>query len=302
MTDHAITFQDVSLRYGRFEALKDLSFNVPSGSIYGLIGNNGAGKTTAMHALLGLLPVRRGKISLLGTDPQKRNVDVLKDIGFFPEKDEPFEWMRLRTLFRMHSHTYPSWDKKICKDLCGIFDLDPAKRVKALSKGMMAKMKLIFALSHHPKCLVLDEPTGGLDPTSRYELISIINRMSTEQNITTMISSHNLDEISDICTDVGIIHHGYMLFSENIARTKKSMALLKTPMDSDLFERKAKGQIICSKQSGQGREFIIRDINDNAVKSYTESDPSRIDVERLTLKEVFVYLTSQESLKENEVA
>ena len=189
-------------RFGRVHALRGVDLHVPRGSITGFIGNNGAGKTTTIHALLGFIPPTSGRAFVLGFDSQTRGIQIRRRVGFFPERDHPYEWMRLRMLFEMGAAAYETWDRDLCARLCAQFELDPKRRIRELSKGMAAKAKLVFALAHRPECLILDEPTSGLDPASRYELLCLIRRLTVERNATALFSSHILDDVAGIATDI----------------------------------------------------------------------------------------------------
>ena len=139
--DAAIETRELVRRFGKVTALDGLSLYVARGAAYGLIGNNGAGKTTVIHSLLGFLPPQRGEMRVLGLQPGKDSLRIRQRVGFFSERDEPYEWMRVRTVLKMASLAYAQWDWALCQKLRERFCLDPRKRVKELSKGMAAKLK-----------------------------------------------------------------------------------------------------------------------------------------------------------------
>ncbi|MHC4068794.1 MAG: ABC transporter ATP-binding protein [Planctomycetota bacterium] len=294
-SDIAIEAREVVLRFGKVKALDGFDLRIKNGSVFGLIGNNGAGKTTAIHSLLGFIPVNSGKISVLGFDPGRGNKEILKHVGFFPEKDEPYDWMRVKALFKVGSNAYRSWDKTICSDLCSTFNIDVRKSIKQLSKGMLAKTKLIFALSHRPDCLILDEPTGGLDPVSRHELLTLIGELTRNQKTTTLISSHNLDDIDDIATDVGVVHEGRMIFSGNMEQIKRNVRIIQISGWHADAPREIGNQIIKLKRKEQITQFLVWDKNSREVIRFLAAfTKGEVEVKEISLKELFVYLTTGE--------
>lgn len=221
--------QDITRRFGRIEALRGLNMVVPEGSVYGFLGNNGAGKTTAIHTLLGLIPATTGQGRVLGMDIRRQGPEIRRSVGFFAERDEPYDWMPVGLLLRMAGHTFPAWDANLAEQLRDRFDLDPRKKIKELSKGMVAKAKLVVALSHRPALLVLDEPTSGLDPNSRYDLLDTIRQQSRESGVTILFSSHNLDEVERIANHVGIVHQGVMRLETSLGHITEHFGLLAEP-------------------------------------------------------------------------
>lgn len=280
-------------RFGRVRALRGMDLRVRHGAIYGLIGNNGAGKTTAIHCMLGLIPPDQGSIRVLGLDPVRKRVDVLKDVGFFPERDAPYEWMKLRTLFRVGEAAYAGWDRELCMDLCGRFNLFPGKRIKQLSKGMVAKAKLIYALAHRPRCLVFDEPTSGLDPSARYELLEMIRAMADEHHVTTLLSSHNLGDIEGVATDVGVLHEGKLIFSSAMDRANRGFQLIEVSgADSQTMDALAKSAIHAKRLDGRG-QFLPDTENGELFRERLSALPDTAVTRRdLSLFELFHFLTT----------
>ena len=257
--DAAIETRELVRRFGKVTALNGLNLHVAYGAAYGLIGNNGAGKTTAIHSLLGFLPPHRGEMRVLGLQPGNDSLRIRQRVGFFSERDEPYDWMRVRTVLKMASLAYARWDWALCQKLRDRFGLDPCKRVKELSKGMAAKLKLILALSHAPECLILDEPTSGLDPGSRNDLLSMIIDMRRERGITTLFSSHNLDDVAEISTHIGILHEGRLLFSAPMSLIQDQVALLQFTVPLPELHAELKSQILCARSRDGITQWLIAD-------------------------------------------
>jgi len=286
--------------FGKVKALDNFTINIPCGSVCGLIGNNGAGKTTAIHAMLGFLPASKGQISILGLDPNKHNVEALRRVGFFPEKIDPYPWLTVKSLFQIGAYFYPNWNQATCDKLCRNFDLDISKTIKQLTKGMFAKTKLIYALSHHPHCLLLDEPISGLDPASRDELISILRDLTRQQQVTTLISSHSLYELSDIATDICVIHKGRSLFSTTMKEINHSLAILEVRRPGFLVTSNLQELVIQTKIDDSVTQLLIRDKDHPLVRELIQQSNSlEVCITNLSLKTLFLFLTKSQHIDQD---
>lgn len=291
LEQNVIEVHNLEFRYGRNKAVNKLSFSLGRGEILGLIGKNGAGKTTAIHLLLGLLRYRKGQIRVLGLDPKRDNIEILDRCGFFPEQGEPYEWMRLANLFRMGQYSYNNWDMSLCRKLSEQLELDTRKRISDLSKGMLIKAKLIFTLAHRPEILILDEPTNGLDPLSRYDIMNIIRSLSIQHNVTVLISSHNLDEIAEIATHVCLINRGKDIFSTSMDTIKSSFGLVEVSCEIDIPES-FNNQVIRSRRSGDKTRFLVIDKTNSDLIDFIELHGEKhIELKNLNLKELFIFIT-----------
>jgi ABC-2 type transport system ATP-binding protein len=288
---NVIEVQNLEFRYGRNRAVNKLSFSLGRGEILGLIGKNGAGKTTTIHLLLGLLRYRKGQIRVLGLDPKRDSIDILDRCGFFPEQGEPYEWMRVANLFRMGRYSYSNWDQPLCEKLSEQLELDTRKRISDLSKGMLIKTKLIFALSHRPQILILDEPTNGLDPLSRYDIMNIIRSLSAQHSVSVLISSHNLDEIAEIATQVCLINRGKDVFSTSMEAVKSSFGLLEVASEIDVPES-INNQVIMTRKIGAKRRLLFIDkTNSDLIDFIDLHGEKHIKLKSLNLKELFIFIT-----------
>jgi ABC-2 type transport system ATP-binding protein len=288
----AIETRDLVRRFGKVAALDGLNLRVEPGAAFGLIGNNGAGKTTAIHSLMGFLPADHGEIRVVGLQPPRDSIRLRQRVGFFAERDAPYDWMRVRTVLTMASLAYPRWDWKLCHKLRERFQLDPRKQVKQLSKGMVAKLKLILALSHAPECLILDEPTSGLDPGSRDDLLSMIAELRRDRGITTLFSSHNLDDVADIATHIGILHQGRLVFSERVDLIRDRLAVVQLSGSPPTPPAEVKSQIVCSRSENGVTQWLIADRDNKALHHFVDGIGQPVQWKSLSVKKVFLFLTS----------
>jgi ABC-2 type transport system ATP-binding protein len=213
--DHesVIAIGSLTRRFGSKTALDDVSLRVPRGSVFGLVGANGAGKTTLIKHVLGLLKAEEGTVRVFGRDPVLDPPGVLSRIGYLSEEHELPGWMRVWELMRYTRAFFAGWDEAYAQELRQRFELDPQAKVKHLSKGQRARAGLLVALAHHPELLVLDEPSSGLDPIVRRDILEAIIRSIAHEGRTVLFSSHLLHEVERVSDHVTMIHEGRIVFS-----------------------------------------------------------------------------------------
>lgn len=204
----------VAKRFGRFEAIEDLSLRVPEGSVFALIGANGAGKTTTIRMLMNILRPDRGDITVLGTPSRQLAPKDFQRIGYVSESQNLPGGLTLAQYFDYLRNLYPSWDAGIEKDLIAQFELPPSRKIRHLSHGMRMKTLLVGALSFRPKLLVLDEPLSGLDTLVRDEVVNGLLQQAADTTI--LISSHELSEIESFTSHVAFMQDGRLLLQESI--------------------------------------------------------------------------------------
>lgn len=198
----------LSRRFGKKLALETVDLEVPRGGVFGLVGENGAGKTTFIKHLLGLLKPTSGTVRVFGMNPIVEPENVLAHIGYLSEDRDLPRWMRVRELMYYTQAFYPKWDEVYAEELRKTFDLDPAAKIKTLSRGQTAQAGLLVALAHRPDLLLLDEPSSGLDPVVRRDILGAIIRTVAQEGRTVLFSSHLLDEVERVADTVAMIHRG----------------------------------------------------------------------------------------------
>lgn len=211
--DFVVDIRDLTKEFGRVTALDRVTLRVPRGVVLGLVGVNGSGKTTLLKHVLGLYRARRGRVRVFGLDPAAAPVGVLSRIGYVSDQADLPGWMRVGELLRYTGSFYPTYDAALAGRLCARFGLDPSAKVAALSRGMRARAALAAALSHRPELLVLDEPSAGLDPLARRDVLQAIIRSVAEDGRTVLFSSHLLDEVERVADHVALIDAGRVVFA-----------------------------------------------------------------------------------------
>lgn len=221
-TPPIIEIRRLTRQFGTKTALDDVSLTIPRGGVFGLIGGNGAGKTTMIKHILGLLRPQTGSVQVFGLNPIENPVGTLGRIGYLSEDRDLPNWMRICELMRYNRAFFPNWDVAFAEELREAFDLDPYARVRNLSRGQRARAGLLVALAHRPELLVLDEPSSGLDPVVRRDILGAIIRTIADEGRTVLFSSHLLDEVERVADRVAIIHHGRLVLTSTMDDIKDS--------------------------------------------------------------------------------
>lgn len=289
-TPSLIQIDRVTRRFGSKTALDDVSLMVPRGGVFGLIGGNGAGKTTLIKHILGMLRAETGTVRVFGLDPVQNPVGVLGRIGYLSEDRDLPDWMRVRELMRYTQAFYPAWDERYAEQLREAFDLDPQAKVKNLSRGQRARAGLLIALAYRPELLVLDEPSSGLDPVVRRDILSAIIRTIADEGRTVLFSSHLLDEVERVADRVAMIHEGRILMSETMEDIQLAHRRI-TLRFNDFQDRPPRlvGAISCS---GAGLEWTYTCHGESEqLKSAAQAMGATVVAETaLSLDEIFVSL------------
>jgi ABC-2 type transport system ATP-binding protein len=283
-----IDLRRVTRRFGATTALDDVSLTVPRGGVFGLIGGNGAGKTTLIKHLLGMLQPQSGTVRVFGLDPVQNPVGVLGRIGYLSEERDLPNWMRVGELMRYTQAFFPNWDEAYAEELREAFDLDPRARIKSLSRGQRARAGLLVALAHRPDLLVLDEPSSGLDPVVRRDILGAIIRTIADEGRTVLFSSHLLDEVERVADRVAIIHQGRILLTAAMDELKDTHRRV-TLRFGQAVERPPAlvGAISCA---GAGDEwtYVCNGEGEQVRRAAAAIGATVVDDAALSLDEIFV--------------
>lgn len=234
----AIAVRGLSKRYRRTAVLKDLSFSVPRGCICGFLGANGAGKTTTLRVLMGLLPADSGCVRVLGLDPAKAAFELRQRIGYVPDVSHVYQWMSVKEAFRFVAGVYRAWDAVQWREMCELLALPMDRLVKQLSRGELAKLNLIIAMSHRPELLIMDEPTTGLDPLVRDEFLDAVLQLSHARGTTVLFSTHILADVDRTADRLVVMNDGRAIAEDSMealrSRYSKASFLFQSPPPLDL--------------------------------------------------------------------
>ena len=209
----ALKIQGLTKKFEGF-ALDKVSFRVPSGSIVGLIGENGAGKTTTINAALGLIKKDSGEIELFGENVEHLTPSIKEEIGAVFDASNFSEELTPEKLDKVLKDIYTSWDQDLFRQLLDRLEIPFSRKIKTFSKGMKMKLSLAAALSHHPKLLILDEATSGLDPVMRDDILDMFLDFVQEEDHAILVSSHITSDLEKVADYIVFIHKGKIIFSK----------------------------------------------------------------------------------------
>jgi len=277
---NVIELEHVSKDYGDFK-LDDVSFTVPEGSVCGFIGQNGAGKTTTIRLLLDVIRADSGEIRVFGKDMTRDGPAVRDDIGVVYDEMGFHEFMTGKDINIMMKHIYKNWDEEVFFDYMKRFSLPTKKKCGDFSRGMRMKLQIAVALSHNAKLLVMDEPTAGLDPIVRNEILDIFREFVLEEDHSIFISSHITGDLEKIADEVVFIDGGKVFLKGNKDEILESHGILKCRKDE--LDSISKSLIVNVQEGAFGVDVLIND-RKAAAKLYPE-----IVIDRASLEEIMLF-------------
>lgn len=229
MTALAIQIERLAKSYGSQPALHDVSLAIPAGQTLALLGCNGAGKTTMIRILLGLIPADTGRVLIGGVDPARDPLTVRRDVGYLAEDQTMYGWMTPSELCRFLAPFYPTWDMHWARDQLDRFGILQHARIGRLSKGQSVKLGLVVALAHRPRVVILDDPAMGLDPIARKDFNRDLVEHLQSSGCTVLYSSHLLDEVEAVADAVAILHRGTIVRSGTTDRLRDEVKQVLLP-------------------------------------------------------------------------
>lgn len=283
-----IEVRNVTKTFDGFKALNDLTLTVPKGSVYGLVGPNGAGKSTLIRHLSGAYRQDEGEVLINGT-PVYENTEIKSKIAYIPDDLFFFQGSNVLDLKRMYMGVYPSYNHELFEKLSRLFNIDPKKPIRRLSKGMQKQAFFWVSLCTNPDVVVLDEPVDGLDPVMRRGVWQALMDIIAEQNITVLVSSHNLRELEDVCDHVGMMHRGKMLLERNLSELQDGIVKVQIAFEDDAPMLPTEFQILHDSSIGRVKTLIVRGNAAEVTAKLKELNPILLDAIPLTLEEIFIY-------------
>lgn len=254
--NNALTISELTKTYKGF-VLDNVSFSVPTGSIVGLIGENGAGKSTIINAVLGLIQKDSGCVSLFGKNEldnaAKEQIGVVFDGSIFPENLSP------KKINRIMQNIYTSWDKQTYFKLLDQFSIPLDKQIKEFSKGMKMKLAISVALSHQPKLLILDEATSGLDPVIRDDILDMLLDFMQNEEHSILLSSHITSDLEKIADYIVFIHEGQVVFFKSKDELMEQYGIVKC--GAEQFDRFDESDIVTYRKMDYEWQVLVSDRN-----------------------------------------
>lgn len=287
-----IQVENLWKKFGRHDALRGLTFNVPSGSAYALIGSNGAGKTTTIKTIMNILQPTRGRVTTLGVDSQALSPVHLAQIGYVSESQDMPGALTVEQYVGYLRPFYPRWDKDLEHEIRRQLRLPADRRIRDLSHGMRIKMALACALPYRPRLLVLDEPFSGLDPLVREEFMSELLAQAGE--MTVLISTHELGEIEGVASHVGFLDEGRLLFEEAMENLTARFREVRVTLDQEAaIPREVPRGWLHVQPLGSVLTFVDTHFSEGAIGERVRSQLSgvrNIETEPMSLRSIFTTL------------
>lgn len=264
--------------------LEDINLNVPIGCIMGIIGENGAGKTTIIKSILNVINTDSGQINIFGMDMNKHEKLIKKDIGIVLDDSFLSEYLTPKDVGIIMSKFYNTWSTKTYNDYLKKFNLPEDKLIKTFSSGMKMKIKIITALSHNPKLLILDEPTSGLDPVARSEILDILMEFIQDDKRSVILSTHITSDLEHISDYITFVNKGRIVFTKTREETLDNFGIIKCS-EKD-FNNVDKVDIVRYRKNRYDYEILVEDKNKcrNKYSNYIIDKPTIEDIMLLYIK------------------
>lgn len=302
--DSMIQFSDVTKRFGQHIALDNVSFSVPSGVVFALLGENGAGKTTSIRTMLGLERPTQGEVTVLGSDSRKAGTEIRRQVGYVPDQPALYDWMTPAEIGWFAAGFYPRGYQTEFDKLLEQFEVPPDRRIKKLSKGMRAKVSLALAMAHQPQLLILDEPTSGLDTLVRRRFLESMVDVAAD-NRTVFLSSHQIPEVERVADIVAIMHAGRLILCQPLEQLKSrieqwtvSLAEVASALpqlaSSEMGLGDLEAQVVEQSQTGRRVRLTVIDPSDDWLwRLRNHTTVAELEVHVPSLEELFVLCLEQ---------
>lgn len=298
MSKNAIEVRNLTKKYDDFE-IDNMCFDIPEGSIVGFIGENGAGKSTTMKAILGLVPTEAGEIRVLDHPVGKDSVDEnwREQISVvFDECNFPNE-LKVKNINIFMKNIYQTWNENLFKEYLQKFELPVNKKVRELSKGMKMKLSIATALSHDSRLLILDEATSGLDPVVRNDILDIFREYVEDERRTVFLSSHITSDIEKVADYIMLIHKGKVLLMESKDKLLYEYGMVKCTKEQ--ADKIPTGIIVGREDSSFGTSVLVRDrqsLKENSFADRYARDIQQPVIDRVGIEDILLYIVKHQKI------
>lgn len=284
-----IELKSVTKNFDNFKVLENINLTIPKGSAFGLLGSNGAGKSTILRLLSGIYKAEGGNVLIDGEEVYD-NIPIKQKVFFINDETIQFSNFTLNELKNFYKGFYPNFSQELFEKLRNSINLPLNKKLSQFSKGMKRQAIVITALACQTDYLLLDEAFDGLDPTMRIIVKRMIVDAIIDRELTTIISSHNLKEINEVCDTVALLHEGKIIFSKDLDSVKGNIHKIQTAFPESYTAEDFSGLQIMHFEKNQSIYYmIIKGDEDEIRKQLAPKNPLILDVIPLSLEEIFIY-------------
>jgi ABC-2 type transport system ATP-binding protein len=286
--EYAVETENLRRSFGNFEAVRGVSLKVQRGTVFGLLGVNGAGKSTIIKMIVGHLQPTAGRIRVLGRDPKLDLLETRRRVAYVSENRYLYEWMTVEESIRFTRAFHDNWDDRKAADLLRRFSLPPDKKVRQLSRGNRARLCLLLALSFNPELIILDEPTSGLDPIVRRDFIENIVAEISEEGKTVLFSSHIVEEVERVADYVGIINDGELLLVSTLDDIKASYKRVRYATNGTRPEVAGLPGLLMVENGRHEQVLTVKDWGEEMARALMARGIAEPEVLPISLEDIFV--------------
>ncbi|MGB2845339.1 MAG: ABC transporter ATP-binding protein [Candidatus Aminicenantaceae bacterium] len=279
--------------FGQKKVLENFNMTLQEGKVYGLLGNNGEGKTTLIRMIMGIIPSNKGEIFYKNQKIEFKHSAYKKEIGYIPEESFFYSWMTIKDLLDLNSSFYPKWNSKKAHEFLERFSLDNKVRIRTLSRGMKLKLGLIVALASEPELLILDDPTSGIDVPTRQDFLKGIIRELSEAGTTILFSTHLIHELEKIVDHLSILHNRHLILDEDYQKVKNAAKRVRITFKDSFPENIGIDGVLKEQREGNIADLVIYPWDKVMEKQIEALSPIRWDIEPLSLEEIFISFVSK---------
>ncbi len=294
MSETVLQTQGLTKYYGSKVAVDHLDLEIPRGCICGFIGRNGAGKTTAIKMLLGLLKPTAGSARLLGCDCGDLTPEIRRRIGYVTEGHRLIRWMTIARLAQFQRAFFPGqWDHKFFTDMIDYFELSPKQKIKHLSNGQRAQVSLALALAPNPELLIMDDPTLGLDAAIRRQFLQGMIQLIMKEGRTVLFSSHILADVERVADRIAVIDKGVLRANCSLEQFQKSIRKVRLSFAGAPPDQIEVDGVLHSRKSGHDIELILVGGKDGQVNEWADkAGAEQVEVINMNLEDQFIEFTA----------
>jgi ABC-2 type transport system ATP-binding protein len=272
--------------------LKGVNLKIQENTIVGLLGLNGAGKSTFIKCLLGLLRVDSGAAIIMGDDAWTLSGETKENLGYVPQEIQLYPWIKSNQVIQYTGAFYRDWDQKWVYSLVERWEIPMYQRVSTLSPGELQKLALVLALGHRPKLLILDEPVASLDPHARREFLKSLLELIQDKEQTILFSTHITSDLERVASHVAIMKDGEITIHEELDHLKDRVKRLRISSDSSLPSDLGIPSVLKNEINGNNAVLTVSEINEEAIAKAKSTLNAEVTVEGLNLEEIFLELHS----------
>ena len=300
MSGQVLTFRKVSRRFGSTVALDGLDLNVEPGTVLGLIGRNGAGKSTSLRLALGHLHPDAGDIRVLGHDPVTEGIKVREQVGLMSEEASLYGWMTVREIMTFAAGLHPNWDPAFAESFRKRLDLDPKRKIKDLSRGNKAKVSLVLAVAVRPRLLLLDDPTSGLDPLVRREVLEGVLESVPAEGGAVVYASHLIHDVERIADQVTVLDEGKSILEGDLEKIKARVRRVRAVFENEPPEQLTLPGLVSMERENRTLLVVADGANGELEQALQNAGAVNVTVEPLPLEEILVACLKGSGLTEGD--